>query len=81
MLIEEMILLTSSVFSSSALCRHVKAYMFVLTEHRKVTSLTNRCPVKHMKMIKERMRKAIPNDIPKTAVLKKKNTEISSVMT
>lgn len=42
------------------------------------TPLTRKCPMKHMKRIKERIRKAIPKDSPKTVVLKKYDKASSS---
>lgn len=38
--------------------------------------LTTKCPMKHMKRIKDKMRKAIPKDIPKAAVLQKYNSDL-----
>lgn len=35
----------------------------------RIDLLTRKCPMKHMRRIIDRMRKATPKDIPKTAVL------------
>lgn len=40
--------------------------------------LTRKCPMKHIRRITDRMRKATPKDIPKTVVLKKLNVTIVS---